>query len=234
MEPSQEAQTPEGGAPPEGTANEPTVESLEELQSQLETANKRYEDLRSNHDKYSGLGSYEDLQQSLQIQQALRSEDEEERLAALEALGYDVPKQEQEYVDPTSELGKRLEQMEQYLFEQGQEQEFNQAQEADFSDFEDQLIGLEGKEGHEFSDDEVKALFALSVNNRSQDGRHDVDNAHKLLYGIAESNIDRIRKAKRAEKAAQGQQGIEEVDVSDRKARQKAILSRKQALDAAG
>lgn len=172
------------------------------------------------------LGDYDTLQSQVQLANALQSEDEQERQAALEYLG--IPQQPEGLTDPYEDLAKRQQAMEDYLTQQHEQTQQTQEQEADFNEFETQLAGLESKEGRELSDEEVRAIFALSNNNR-ENGKHSVESAYKLLNGIAESSVDRIRQSKRAVKPPQGQPGAEEIDVMDRKARQAYMLSRVEA-----
>lgn len=220
-------ETPEESGSPQETPAETSTETQHDYES-------RYKDLQAEYTR-----SKQEMAQQRELIQALQSDDEEDRRYALERLGYELPDEEEDYEEPDqsefdrylderlqARLDERLTPLEQQILQREEIESRQQEVEADFEDFTEQLENLQDKEGREFTAEELELLHDYSMVRRNSDGRRDVEGAYKALLGYAEGASQRILESKKAAQAKAGMPALEEIDLSDDKARQKAILAR--------
>lgn len=201
---------------PEDGPTEAPVESTEETTSE-ETPDyeKRYEDLRANHNRIQNLNTqyeqvFQDPAQLARAVQALGISEQE----LLQHLGYDTEgdDEEEDYVDPNDQ---RLASIEQWATQQQQAQ-----QQAEMADLENQLFAqeiasVEKSEGRKLTDQELDAIWDLGQRRLDHEGIPQFQDAHKFLSGLVESRQKEYVKSKKAPSVDLGQPGSESIDLSD-------------------
>jgi hypothetical protein len=216
-----EAQDKPGTAAPEGT----TAEQDQNWQAEYEKAQQNYDHLRPQFDK--ATSEREAARQEAQAWQVLASSDDADaRQEAADFLGVELVSEEDnsqgEYLDPTEELSKKYQALEQRLNQQEQQAQEQAQMEQEGIRIGEAVNKLQTEHGVDLDEKELKAVYGLSVLLGAEvgtDNNADTQAAWDLFNAIGQKGAERVLSGKKAARVSGGQDASKKPDMSNRKDR---------------